>query len=245
MSDKHSKSEVGHLKNITELNEMINAVELLQLYDPVNPMITIVDLRKKHNECNDLFKIAVQKKGTYTHLVNERQYAFDAMGILSTRVLGAVVVHTSNDKKTVEDTQVFIDKLRGTPAMPETDEDDDGQEIREARSNAQTSFDNRAGHFEALVEFVEGISGYNPNEEDLRIPALKAVYANLIMLNNNISKAEAALAAAARERNHALYNEIEGLYFRTQIVKWYVKSVYKSHSPSMHRSVNSNLKIGH
>lgn len=72
-NENYSKSEVGHLKNVANLKKLITKIESFPDYDPVNPLIFIVDLRKKHLECDLLVRDAIKKRSDYNHIVNERQ----------------------------------------------------------------------------------------------------------------------------------------------------------------------------
>ena len=234
MAKKHSTSETGHVKNVANLNVMIDAIELLDRYDPVNPKITIIDLRKKYTECDDLLKLIDQKETIDDDIINKRQYAFENIGPYSTRLQNSAAV-ISEDKKLMDDISNVIDKIRGEPAIPLTIEDREGQEVEEARSNSQRSYDNLAAHFNKLVEYIERIPDYVPNEEDLTLDAAKAYLAELIEHNKRASESHEELKKARRDRDHAMYNEDEGLYMRTQTVKLYVKGVYYANSPEFAR----------
>lgn len=230
MSDNHSTSEVGHAKNVAQLSVMIDALELLELYNPINPKITIIDLRKKYTEYDDLIGIVNQKESINNDVINQRQYAYKDLGPYTTRLYNSASV-ISEDPKLMEDMRTVVNKIQGELAMPQTNEDEEGQEIKEPRSSSQQSFDYLAANFKKLVEYLERIPGYLPNEEDLTIPVVKAYLADLIMHNKNASKSLKALQKARLNRDKALYNEEEGLYYRQLTVKKYVRSVYGADSP--------------
>lgn len=226
----YSQSEVGHVINVGNFNKLNNLIQTFGAdYNPSAGILTLVELRKKHNACNTHVGIVHQKTNADNANINDRQNAFAAADKLATRVFNAFVA-VAEDEKDIEDIQRFIDKLRGTPAMPETREDEEGQEIKEARSNSQQSFINRADHFRALVQFVQAKPAYNPNETDLKVPALKAVLEDLVMWNNNTSISEKELEKAIIERDLALYHEKEGLFIISKRVKRYIKSVFGADS---------------
>lgn len=231
---KHSTSETGHVKNVANLDKMTDALELLEKYNPGNQKITIVELRKKYNQCDNLLKLIDQKETIDDDIINQRQYAFENIGPYSTRLQNSAAA-IAEDPKLMDDISNVIDKIRGEPAIPLTIEDREGQEVEEARSNSQRSYDNLAAHLNKLVEYLERIPNYVPNEEDLTIPFAKAYLADLIMHNKNASKSHEELKKVRAERDHAMYNDDEGLYMRTQTVKVYVKGVYYAESPEFKR----------
>lgn len=230
MSENYSTSEVGHAKNVANLSVLIDAIELLEKYDPVNPKITIIDLRKKHIQCDNAIGVVDKKESLNNDIINKRQYDYQKLGPLTTQLFNSASV-ISEDSKLMDDIRGVVNKIQGELAMPQTNDDEEGQEVKETRSSSQQSFDYLASNFKKLIEYLEIIPGYVPNEEELTIPAVKAYLADLIMHNKNASKSLKALQKARRDRDHALYNEEEGLYMRQLTVKKYVRSVYKADSP--------------
>lgn len=230
MSENYSTSEVGHAKNVAQLNVMIDALELLDEYNPVNPKITIIELQKKYTECDDLITIVNQKESKNNDVINQRQYDYQKLGPYTTRLYNSASV-ISEDPKLMEDIRTVVNKIQGELATPTTNEEEEGQETKETRSSSQQSFDYLAANFKKLVEYLELIPGYIPNEEDLTLPVVKAYLDDLIMHNKNASKSLKVLQKARLNRNKALYNEEEGLYMRQLLVKKYVRSLYGADSP--------------
>lgn len=209
---------------------MINALAHLTRYNPINPKITIEALGNKHTECKGILESLDEKQAIDKDSVNKRQYAFQKMGPLTTQIINAATV-ISEDKKLMEDMKGIVDKIRGTLPKPKTNDYQEGQEVTEARSNSQRSYDNLAAHFGKIIDILEVISGYTPNETEITIPELQTYHALLLEHNDTTSQTLKAVQNARRERDHAFYNEDEGLYMRTQLVKKYVKSVYTASSP--------------
>lgn len=230
MKEKYSKSEVGHVINVGNLHKLNELIQTYgEKYNPSRDTLKLIELRKRFTQCNELIGLVLTKIKLDNKIVNNRKNAFDAMDKLSTRVFNAAAA-VAEDDKDIEDLQGYIDKLRGEPAMPQTNEDEVGQEIKEARSNAQLSFINRANHFRGLIEHIDGFENYEPNEEDLKLPALKAVLADLEMHNRLAATSEKELEKAIIERNFALYDPKTGLYKTTKRVKRYIKSVFGAES---------------
>lgn len=229
-NEKYSKSEVGHVINVGNLHKLNELIQTFGAkYNPKPSVLTLVHLRKRYTDCDTHIGIVHNKTKLDNAAINDRQNAFDAADILATSVFNAFAA-VAEDDKDIEDLQRYIDKLRGEPATPQTNEDEEGQEIKETRSSSQQSFINRADHFRAIVEHVEGFPNYDPNEEELKVPALKAVLADLFEHNSITAITEAELQKAQTDRDVALYDPKEGMYKITQRVKHYIKSLYGSTS---------------
>lgn len=127
MDNKKSTSEVGHVKNVSNLKVLINAVSLFPNYNPVNAKITIAELQNKYDESKAQLKNVDQKQALDNDAVNQRQYAFQKLEKLTTRVINAAEVITE-DKKLMDDMDTFVDKIRGVLATPQTDDNQEGQE---------------------------------------------------------------------------------------------------------------------
>lgn len=230
MDNKKSTSEVGHVKNVANLKVMIKAVSLFTNYNPVNPKITVAELQNKYDESKAQLKNVDQKQALDNDAVNQRQYAFQKLEKLTTRVINSAEVITE-DKKLMDDIDTFVDKIRGVLATPQTDDDQEGQETAEVRSNSQQSYDNLAAHFGKILEHLEITPAYVPNETDITLQVLKAYLEELLQHNEITAGTLNALKAARRDRDKVMYNDDEGLYQRTLTVKKYIKSLFGANTP--------------
>lgn len=109
---------------------------------------------------------------------------------------------------------------------PKTNDNQEGQEIQQPRSNSQQSFDKRIDHFTGLISLVNQAPAYLPNETHLSLPGLNAYLANLVSRNTNVINAHTEHSKAMHERNEILYNEFTGLINRAKLVKLYFKGVF-------------------
>lgn len=228
-SGGRSNSEGGHAKNVAQFWKVITRCELLPDFNPPNPIIYLVELKKYHIKADNAIVSVHEYKSTSDIAVNDRQIEFERLDFISTRTVNILEV-IANEKKIVADARTILRRIRGEASKPKTDENDPGQEAREPRSNSQQSFDKRIDHFLALIELVKQVTGYEPNEAELTIAGLTAYHAELVLRNNSVIKANAQLSKARKERNKILYNDTDGLLQRAKLVKLYVKSLYGASS---------------
>lgn len=102
MSSGHSTSEVGHEKNVANLLVMIKALQLFPDYNPVNPKIFLPALQDKYNQCLEQLEKVDDVITKDDNAVNARQYAFEKLGTLTTRVFNAAD-YISEDPKLMDD----------------------------------------------------------------------------------------------------------------------------------------------
>ena len=114
---------------------------------------------------------------------------------------------------------------------------DAGKEIVEI-STSQMSYDSRLDNFDKLIKLLSSVSQYAPNEADLKITALTALYTDLKAKNLAVINAETPLNNARISRNDVMYKDNVGLVDVAADVKTYIKSVYGATSPQ-YKTVSS------
>ena len=70
-----------------------------------------------------------------------------------------------------------------------------------------------------------------PNETDINIAALEAIYTKIKAANDNIGTIILPVANARIARNMALYNPEDGLLKLAELLKLYVKGIFGATSP--------------
>ena len=114
---------------------------------------------------------------------------------------------------------------------------DAGKEIVEI-STSQMSYDSRLDNFDKLIKLLSSVPAYAPNEADLKIASLTALYTDLKAKNLAVINAETPLNNARIARNDVMYKDNVGLVDVATDVKTYIKSVYGATSPQ-YKTVSS------
>ncbi|MGE0076603.1 MAG: hypothetical protein AB7S48_01960 [Bacteroidales bacterium] len=103
------------------------------------------------------------------------------------------------------------------------------------------SYDSRLDNFDRLIKLLSSITAYAPNETDLKVESLTALYNDLKTKNMAVLNAETPLTIARLSRNEVLYKTNVGIVDISVDVKNYVKSVFGATSPQY--KLISNLKF--
>lgn len=237
------KSETGHVNLVANFDVLIlRAKAFDESYNPSNKLIMIpsmIELSTKARgaveEVNSAFTI-------FNKAVAERVTAFEPIGKLSSRMLNSLKACGSNDQ-IVNTARSFVRKLQGRRATPAKSDEEKkqaeaaGVEIK-VNSVSQMSFDSRLGNFERLINLFKGIPEYAPNEIELKIESLNAMYDDLVSRNESVRIAAANLGNARIHRNEILYGHDKGVTSVALDAKDYIKSVFGPKSPEF-RQVSS------
>lgn len=135
-----------------------------------------------------------------------------------------------------ESVKTLVRKLQGTRATAKISEEDkqklatEGKEVNQI-SASQMGYDNRLENFYKLIMLLTSIPQYNPNEEDLKISTLTAIYEDLKAKNSAVVDAYTPLSNARIARNKVMYTPLTGLVDIASDAKTYIKSVFGASSP--------------
>ena len=135
-----------------------------------------------------------------------------------------------------ESAQTIIRKIQGKRATAKkTDEEKqalaaEGKVVKES-SSSQMSFDSRLDSFDKLIKLLTSVTLYAPNEAELKVATLTALYTDFKTKNAAVVNANTALSNARILRNDLMYKPNTGLVDVALDTKSYIKSVYGSSSP--------------
>jgi len=231
-----STSEQGHIKNVANFQDLINAcITYALLYNPSRATLQILALNgllaAAQSEMNNVLAI----KTTIGDIINQRKEKFRQIPDLATRIVNGLDASGATDA-VVRDAKTHLKKIRGqrantTPAInPDGTFNPDGTPAPTI-SVSQRSFDKMVEHFQALVAIATSDPNYAPNEVELQPAALNNIITELQNSNSAESLAKAQLSAALIARNAVLYTPGTGLCDIATEVKKYIKSLFGASSP--------------
>jgi hypothetical protein len=93
------------------------------------------------------------------------------------------------------------------------------------------SYDSRLENLDKLIALLTSVELYNPNEEELKVTSLTALYNDLKAKNTDVVTATIQLSNARISRNDVLYKPLTGLVDIAFDTKIYIKSVFGASSP--------------
>ena len=229
-------SETGHAKNVANFAQLVAiCTSYGAIYQPSNSAIQLQALGGVLGQAKDCLTSVNSAEGTYSNALSMRGMVFKPFRKLVTRI-GNAVKSSGVSKQTKDQVAAIIRKLQGRRATPKmTDEEKQaamsaGQEIVEV-SSSQMSIDSQLENFDKLIKLLASIPEYAPNESELTVAALTALYEDMFAKNTTVINAEIPLSNLRISRNAILYNEITGLVDAAAAVKMYIKSVFEATSP--------------
>jgi len=231
-----NQTETGHAKNVANFGTLITVVNGFgEVYNPSKQSITALSLATLQESAKNVMSEMNNISGAYGIAVANREVAFAPLSKLATRILNAL---RSSDvaKPIIETAESLVRKIQGKRVTPKkTDEEKaallaEGITVKEV-SSSQMSFDNRLDSFDKLVQLLNNITQYTPNEEELKVNTLANHYTNLSLANTAAVQAETALSNVRLVRNELLYKSGTGMVDIGMSVKTYIKSLYGATSP--------------
>lgn len=226
-TNKTSVSETGHAKNVANFEtEIAFCIGYGATYNPTNPLLTITSLQTKWQTAKLKLKAVKDTKEPFDSVTGARQTIFKIPRPLATKIINALIAANAPES-VIKDARTIIRKLTGkrATAIPEDPKDQNFISV------SQQSYDRIVDTFEQLIVLAQTETKYNPNEEEIKIPELQSVLAQLTAANTEVKNAFVPYSNAIIERNNELYDEQTGLINIAQDVKNYVKSVFGAASP--------------
>lgn len=232
---KKSTIEVGHVKNLNNFEKFIIYCGTLQpRYNPIKDRIKVVDMQTHHQKAKQVHALVNLTDKELVKAVNFRQEKMAGIKKKATRLHGALVAAT-DDEKIVEDFLTHNRKIQGKLSIPKTKEDQPGQELLRAVSSSQQSIDQLIDNFEEAVQILELVPEYIPNETELTIPALKVYIDEMKSANINVTLKTNEYSDALDLRDKIFYEHKFGIVDTVDAAKKYIISVYTFDSPEYRR----------
>lgn len=224
-----STSEVGHAKNVANLQKLIEQVTVFTNYDPSIDQLKIANLQTLYEAAEaELGKLG-DKKNINKDAIYARQQAFEHIKKNSTRIMNQLDILNLPEGKMNQ--AISVNRIiQGTKLKKDPPATPPAPDAKE-NSTSRQSYTELAENFGTLVQILEALPNYKPNEEDLKIANLTIFHKALEDTTKAVDQTEAALNNQFISRNKLFYTEETGLYSIAQDVKKYVKSVYGATSP--------------
>ena len=201
-----STSEQGHNRNAVNFETLIiNCTSYGTTYNPSKAALKITAMQAQLATAKNSVTTMNALTPAYKNAVTARITAFKPFDKFITRVNNAL--KASDTTKEVKDlAQTIVCKLQGRRATPKMTEEqkkvafDAGKEIIEI-SASQMSYDSRIDNLDKYIKLLSSVAAYAPNEADLKISALTALYTDLKAKNMAVINSETPLNNARITRN--------------------------------------------
>jgi len=224
-----STSEVGHAKNVANLQKITQQVTTYSLYNPPVENITVANLQALYTTATAKLAEVEDKRNANKNAIIIRQTAFENLKSTCTKIVNLLEI-LGLPQGTLDQARSMNRAIQGS-SKKTTTPPEEGKETSKTASTSRQSFTQQAENFGILLQLLATIPGYTPNEEDLKLNNLTTYHASLMSSTQAVDQTEAELNTKLIERDKILYAEGTGLYTIAQNIKKYVKSLYGATSP--------------
>lgn len=206
-----STSEVGHAKNIANLNLLnTNIIALGAIYNPSNPKLLLTNLQ-------NIYTSALSQQGNVNNLVapysiavDGREAIFKPLNRELTKLRKAYKATDGVTPVQLEDFMTIIRKLKGEKKTKDKTTTDPKEE-QETHSVSQMSYDQRTNTMDLLIALLQNTPNYNPNEAEYKVVTYQAKKASMLQATQTVADTFVPLNNARSIRNSTLYNAEDNL----------------------------------
>ena len=224
-----STSEVGHAKNVANLQKLTEQVITFTNYNPPVENLKIVNLQALYTAASIKLTDVEDKRHANKNAITLRQSAFENLKSTSTKIINHLEI-LGLPQGTIDQAKSLNRIIQGGQKKTTTPPDENGQPAPTVSTSRQ-SYTQQAENFGILLQLLATIPTYAPNEDDLKLTNLNAYKDSLVSSTQSVDQTEAELNTKLIERDTILYADGTGLYSIAQNVKKYVKSLYGATSP--------------
>lgn len=225
--------ETGHAKNAANFETLISFITAYgPAYNPSRASIALGSLQTVATNANAALAQVNTVLASYGNAVAAREVAFEPLKKLSTRLVNALKA-TDVAEAVIENLQAHNRKIQGQRATAKAATATASKIMVppvEAPSNqvsaSQQSFDSQLDTFNKMIKLLASIPAYAPNEAELNISRLDALYTALKTENAAVVNNVTQLSNARLARNEIMYHPETGLVATAADAKSYVKSLF-------------------
>ncbi len=224
-----STSEVGHAKNVANLQKLTEQVTVYTLYNPPVDNLKIANLTALYSTASTKLNEVEEKRNANKNAITLRQSAFENLKSICTKIINHLGI-LGLPQGTIDQAKSLNRLIQGSQKKTTTPPEE-GKEEPKTVSTSRQSYTQQADNFGILLQLLSTIPAYNPNEDDLKLANLNTYKESLMSTTQSVDQTEAELNNKLIERDNILYADGTGLYSIAQNVKKYVKSLYGATSP--------------
>jgi len=223
-------SEAGHISNLTNFERLLTVIAShSDQYRPSRASLSLGDMQNLHVAAKNAFVQLKKADSAYATAIDVRKNGYSKLGPYITRIINALIASDSSEEVD-RSAKILVRKLRGERVSAfYTDAEkaaleSEGKSARQ-HSSSQMDFNSRLDNFDKLVCLLAIIPQYTPNEDDLKVGALKAYYHDLYAKNLAVIDAASKKAFAHNNRFEILYKPLSGMVPLALDAKTYIKSI--------------------
>ena len=225
-----STSEVGHAKNIANLNLLnTNIIAVGAIYNPSNPKILLSNLQSIYTNAFNQQESVNNLVAPYSVAVDEREIIFKPLNRELTKLRKAYKATEGVTQVQLEDFMTIVRKLKGVKkSSPLSSTNPD--EAQANYSTSQMSYDQRTNNMDLLISLLQNTPNFNPNETEYKIVAYQDKKAQMLVKTQAVADTFVPLNNARSLRNTSLYNAEDNLVDLANKAKDYLFTILDASS---------------
>ena len=225
-----STSEVGHAKNIANLNLLnTNIIALGAIYVPSNPKILLTNLQLFYTNGFNQQKSVNTLLGPYSLAVDDRELIFKPLNRELTKLRKAYKATQGVTPAQLEDLMTIIRKLKGV-SKTKIKEPIDPAAAAVQYSTSQLSYDQRTNNMDLLIALLQNTPNYNPNEIEYKVATITAKKALMLAKTQAVANTYIPLNNARSTRNKTFYNNPDNVVDFANTAKDYIFTILDANS---------------
>ncbi|MFA6277404.1 MAG: hypothetical protein WC622_11680 [Pedobacter sp.] len=228
--------ETGHAKNVANFESLISFIKGYgAAYNPTKIAIHLGNMQVQAKKAKDAIASINSLLPAYSNAVAVREIAFEPISKLSTRIFNSLKA-TDAPQQIIDNAATHHRKLQGKRASAKVTEAEkqvllaEGKEIKQV-SSSQQSYDSILDTLDKQIKLLASIPEYAPNEIELKVATLTALYNDLKTKNASVVNQTTPLSNSRIARNEIMYNKETGMVATALDAKVYVKSLFGFSSP--------------
>jgi hypothetical protein len=225
-----STSEVGHAKNIANLNLLnTNIIAVGTIYNPSNTKLKLTNLQSIYTNAYSQQESVNNLVAPYSVAVDERETIFKPLNRELTKLRKAYKATEGVTQVQLEDFMTIVRKLKGvrkTAIATSTNTD----EAQANYSTSQMSYDQRTNNMDLLIALLQNTPNLNPNETEYKVVTYQDKKAQMLLKTQAVADAFIPLNNARSSRNATLYNSKENLVDTANRAKDYLFKILNASS---------------
>ena len=223
-----STSEVGHAKNIANLNLLnTNIVALGTLYNPTNPKIALSNLQTVYTTSFTKQESVNKLLAPYSTAVDKREALFKPLNPQLTKLRKAYKATQGVTIADLENFMTAVRKLKGVKKTPPKKTNDPAEE-QINHSTSQLSYDQRTNNLDALIAILENTPNYAPNETEYQVTTYQNKKEAMLQSTQEVANTFIPLNKAREERNKIVYNNTDNLVDLANTAKDYIATILET-----------------
>ena len=189
-------------------------------YQPKTPALTNTALSQLLERAQQSIVAVTVTRTAYRLAVNNRSESFAGIPKLAVRIV-RMIASSESSPGHIADAMAIKNKFY---SVRKSQKSEGGSKVA-TRSSGRMNYETQMETFSNLVQIVQYLSSYDPNEADLKIDALKAMLADLRDKSQEVTRAAIDYSNARINRDLVIYGQ-QGVGPITVAVKDYFRAAF-------------------